>query len=137
MDETYVKELKKQTFFAKLTFGCVAGIFAIFLVSALILVPKVTKILGDVEKTVASADAAVESLSKTANELAEADLAGLITSTETLVEESSQGVAQAIGKISDIDIDSLNSAISDLESVVGPLANLFGGSKKSTKKSLF
>jgi len=135
MDENCLKELKKQTLFVKLTFGLVAGIFAIFLVVAIIVVPKVTKILNDVEETVASADEAVKSLSKTADELAEADIAGLINNTQALVEDSSKGVTQAISKIDDIDIDGLNVAISDLESVVGPLANLFGGGSKSSSSS--
>ena len=130
MDENCLKELKKQTMFVKMTFGLVAGIFLIFLVVAIMFVPKVTKILNDVEKTVAAADEAVVSLSKTADELAQADIAGLISSTEALVKDSSVGVTQAISKMDDIDIDGLNSAIRDLESVVGPLANLFGGKKR-------
>lgn len=40
-------------------------------------------------------------------------------------ENASSGIAEGIKKIEEIDIESLNKAISDLKSVISPLANLF------------
>ena len=51
----------------------------------------------------------------------------------TLIEESGEsltkaldGVDEALKKVEQIDIDALNSAISDLQKVIDPLARLFG-----------
>ena len=127
MDEQCMKLMKKQSFWAKVTALCMLGIFLVALVTALTLVPQATRVMGNAEKTLEEADIAVQDLQKTADALAQVDFEGLVNDTQDLVNDSSAGIEQAIGKLEAIDIDGLNSAIEDLESVVSPLAKLFGG----------
>ncbi len=63
----------------------------------------------------------------------ESHLTELLQNANTLIEESGNsltealdGVDEALKKVEQIDIDALNSAISDLQKVIEPLAKLFG-----------
>ena len=58
------------------------------------------------------------------DELTQVDLAGMVSNVDSLVTSSQEAVTQATEKLEAIDIDALNSAIADLSSVVGPLADL-------------
>lgn len=126
MEEKMLKAIKKQTMWMRIMGLCSAGLFLIFLVAALILVPQVTSVLNHMADTLESADAAVSELDKTAKQLAEVDFEGLVNDTQGLINQSSAGIDSAMGKLDQIDIEGLNQAISDLSSVVSPLARLFG-----------
>ena len=65
--------------------------------------------------------------------LEESHLTELLQNANTLIEESGNSLTEALDdvdealkKVEQIDIDALNSAISDLQKVVEPLAKLFG-----------
>lgn len=60
------------------------------------------------------------------SQLADADWPGMIENINKLVTTSQQSIQAAIYKIENIDIDALNRAIQDLNSVIAPLARFFG-----------
>ena len=126
MDDQMLKTMKQQNFWLRLSALFMLGIFLVAMFTAITLVPQATKVLVNAEKTLEEADVAVQELNKTATQLAKIDFEGLVSDTQQLVNDSSLGIAQAIGTLDDIDIEGLNEAISDLEAVVSPLARLFG-----------
>ncbi|MCQ2500537.1 MAG: hypothetical protein MJ117_04210 [Lachnospiraceae bacterium] len=126
MNEQDVKILKKQTFWMRLTALFMGGIFLVAVLSAMILVPKAASVMTDAEETLQEVNVGVVQLNKTATQLARIDFAGLVDDTQQMVNDGSEGITQAIGKIEAMDIDGLNRAIQDLEAIVEPLAKLFG-----------
>lgn len=57
------------------------------------------------------------------------DVSALVENAQTTVDGAMSGVGQAAQKIDELDIDTLNNAITDLAAVVEPLAKLFGGGR--------
>lgn len=110
VERTY---LKKQLNMMKALMFAMAGIFLMLLIAVAILVPKVTTTLDN-------ANVVLEQISHTAEQMD-----GVLSSVETLVEDSSAGVTQALDNMNSIDFETLNKSISDLNSVVSPLSNFF------------
>ena len=110
VERTY---LKKQLNMMKALMFAMAGIFLILLIAVAILVPKVTTTLDN-------ANVALEQISHTAEQMD-----GVLSSVETLVEDSSAGVTQALDNMNSIDFEKLNKSIDDLNNVVSPLSNFF------------
>lgn len=129
MSEEDVRLLSKQTFWTRLTALFMGGIFLVALVTAIILVPRAASVMIDAEETLEEVNVGVEELNKTATQLSKIDFKGLVDDTQKMVNDGSEGITQAIGKIQDLDIDSLNEAITDLGTIVDPLAKLFGKKK--------
>ena len=105
--------LKKQLHMMKVLMFAMAGIFLMLLVSLAVLVPKVTNTLNN-------ANVALEQIVYTARQVDE-----VFASVETLVEDSSEGVTQALENMNSIDFEGLNQSISDLGKVVSPLSSFF------------
>ena len=90
--------------------------------------------IGGVLEDANSAIAEITTLTKELNAvLQESNITELLNNANTLIGESGdaltealEGVDGALNAIEQIDIDTLNSAISDLQKVVEPLAKLFG-----------
>ncbi|MDO5573330.1 MAG: hypothetical protein Q4G60_05040 [bacterium] len=96
-------------------------------------VPVINKLISDsntvIEQTnmlMQQASGVLENLDTVTAELAKTDISGMMEDVDSLVISSEESMATAVGKIEAIDIDSLNKAIKDLQSVVSPLAKLFG-----------
>ena len=117
------KWIKRQTIFVSLLLLVVA-------VALILLSIQVSNVLGE-------ANAAIDEITRLTHELNnvldESHLAELLQNANTLIEESGEsltkaldGVDEALKKVEQIDIDALNSAISDLQKVIDPLARLFG-----------
>ncbi|MCR5508981.1 MAG: hypothetical protein K6F34_09870 [Lachnospiraceae bacterium] len=75
-------------------------------------------VLSDVQPT-------IQNLNAVTDELANSDLTGMLEDVDALVVSSEKNMAEALQTITDIDIDSLNQAISDLSAIVQPLAGMF------------
>ena len=105
--------LKKQLNMMKVLMFAMAGIFLMLLVTVAVLVPKVTATLDN-------ANTALEQIVSTAEQVNE-----VFGSVETLVEDSSAGVTQALENMNSIDFEGLNQSISDLGKVVSPLSSFF------------
>ncbi len=83
-------------------------------------------IIGQTNGLMVQASGVLENLDTVTAELAKTDITGMMEDVDSLVVSSEENMAAAVGKIEAIDIDSLNKAIKDLQSVVSPLAKLFG-----------
>lgn len=115
IQEMQLKIMKKQLWYSRLTI--VTFLVLIFVVGYMVvqvssLVPQVNSVLDNVEEI--SADLRDEKLSDTIRDIDE------------FTKTSQTGVEQAIEKLERIDLDSLNEAIQDLNSLISPLANFFG-----------
>ena len=110
IERTY---LKKQLNMMKVLMFAMAGIFLMLLVAVAVLVP-------DVTATLDNANIALEQISSTAREMD-----NVLNSVETLVEDSSVGVSQALENMNSIDIEKLNRSIEDFNNVVSPLSSFF------------
>ena len=91
--------IKKQTTWIKAIFGCVAGLTAVILIIAAILVPKIYKTADSVEHS--------------------------LTEINVLVEDADE----AVQHINDVDFDHLNQAINDLSAITNKLANIIAPNK--------
>ena len=110
IERTY---LKKQLNMMKVLMFAMAGIFLMLLVAVAVLVP-------DVTATLDNANIALEQISSTAQEMD-----NVLNSVETLVEDSSVGVSQALDNMNSIDFEKLNRSIEDFNNVVSPLSSFF------------
>ena len=110
IERTY---LKKQLNMMKVLMFAMAGIFLMLLVAVAVLVP-------DVTATLDNANIALEQISSTAREMD-----NVLNSVETLVEDSSVGVSQALETMNSIDFEKLNRSIEDFNNVVSPLSSFF------------
>ena len=110
IERTY---LKKQLNMMKVLMYSMAGIFLMLLVAVAVLVP-------DVTATLDNANIALEQISSTAREMD-----NVLNSVETLVEDSSVGVSQALENMNSIDFEKLNRSIEDFNNVVSPLSSFF------------
>ena len=91
--------IKKQTTWIKAIFGCVAGLTAVILIIAAILVPKIYKTADSVEHS--------------------------LTEINVLVEDADE----AVQHINNVDFDHLNQAINDLSAIANKLANIIAPNK--------
>lgn len=111
--------LKKQLAWTRLS----ALIMVILIVAAgaavAIIGPRLTSLLDQSNQIVQKLDAV-------AGELEEADISGMLADVNLLVEDSQDTMSEALEKIQAIDIETLNEAIDGLNTVVSPLAKLFG-----------
>ena len=117
--EESIMYVKKQCRWLKVIAVLVAGIFIVSLVSAFSLVPRAAVIFSQAEKVLGN-------LAQVTGELEQTDLPGLIENVNNLVETSGAGIQEAMEALGTVDIDTLNEAIRDLQTIVEPLARLFG-----------
>ncbi len=94
---------------------------------ALLMGGQLQTILNDAQRT-------FQSLNTLSTQIEQANIPAMFDNVEMLVQNAQQtmadatgGVDQAIKKIDEVDIDTLNKAIADLAAVVEPIAKLFGG----------
>ncbi|MCR5000552.1 MAG: hypothetical protein K6A71_02000 [Lachnospiraceae bacterium] len=79
---------------------------------------QVNEMLGDIQP-------AIDNLNKVAQDLADADINGMLADVDKLVTSSEKNLGDALKTITEIDIKSLNDSIADLNAVVKPLASMF------------
>ena len=110
----------KWQFLASLvTAVCCVLILGIGIGAYVTVVPGLKDALGEIQTVTAD-------LNRIAEQLTEADLAGLVEHVDRLAVTSEEGMTDALEKIESIDIDELNRAIKALSDVVTPLARLMG-----------
>ena len=113
-NEVERKYLKKQLNMMKALMFAMAGIFLTLLIAVAVLVPKLALTLDN-------ANVALEQVSFTADQMDD-----VLISVEALVEDSSEGVTQALENMNSIDFEKLNKSIDDFNSVISPLSDFFG-----------
>ena len=138
MDET-VRLMKKQLFWSRLT-GVLFAVMTALLIVALVLFSNFLRQAGDL---VAKSDEIAVQLDSTAAQLKDVDWESVGKNLETISDDLSAvdwlGLTDDIGKmateaenslqiaqkaITDLDIETLNEAITELRDVIRPLANL-------------
>ncbi len=113
------KYQKRQGFLTLIRTAAVVGMFAVLLIAALMVLPRLNSALDSLEGTAEVITALeLEPMVESVTELATAGTEGI---TDAL-----DDVTRALAKIEQLDIDGLNQSIEDLGTVVGPLAKLFG-----------
>jgi len=115
---------KLCTIFLGITAGCLLVLILSLAVAGLYYVPKINASLKNLDKLTSQIDSvnsAVDSLIIASDELKKVNFEDI----NALVDESRKSVASANKKIEDIDIDTLNEAIKNLNDTVGPLAEFF------------
>ena len=105
--------LKKQLNMMKVLMFAMKGIFLMLLIAVAVLVPSITSTLDN-------ANAALEQISYTAQEMD-----SVLNSVESLVEDSSIGVSEALENMNSIDFEKLNRSIEDFNNVISPLSSFF------------
>ena len=113
-NEVERKYLKKQLNMMKALMFAMAGIFLTLLIAVAVLVPKLALTLDN-------ANVALEQISFTADQMDD-----VLISVEALVEDSSEGVTQALENMNSIDFNKLNQSIDDFNKVISPLSSFFG-----------
>lgn len=106
--------------------GCVA-------VAIVMVIPKVNKLLKTADDTIKQASmimedaqTAVDNLNQITTDLSQVKIDEIVTNVNNLVTDSQESIGQAMQQLNKVDFDGLNSAINDLQSVIEPLAKLFG-----------
>lgn len=123
--EKIEKSNRQQVNFARIQciFSVVAAVCCLLLLLTVAkIVPDIRELSGEISGIAAQAETVLTNLETVSDELAAADLEGLVTDVDSLV-------ASSLEKISTIDIETLNKAIKDLAEVIEPLAkvaNIFG-----------
>lgn len=91
---------------------------------------RLNSVLNEAEKAISAITSLTEQLNTI---IEESEITELLKNANNLILESGEsmtkslnGVDDALKKVNDIDFKSLNKAIKDLQSVVSPLAKLFG-----------
>ena len=107
-----LKVMKRQLRLSRLGTG-IAGIAVIALIAALVLV-------------VPQAVQSLSSANRLLNELEDINLTETIKDIDELAKSSRQAMSQTMDKLNQLDLDSLNAAIQNLENTTRPLADLFG-----------
>ncbi|MCR5773850.1 MAG: hypothetical protein K6G42_02075 [Lachnospiraceae bacterium] len=122
---------KKEVKYAKRAALFMMGLFIVFLVAAIILVPKVVVTLSNVNTAVISASETMKKADETVKSADEAldninKMSGSITKTSdnmnTMITDNSKSLTEAVENMNSIDFEGLNKAIQDLQDAVGPFA---------------
>lgn len=122
------KSSRQQVRWARLQ--CLLSLIAALCCGAVLLaviavIPQVQEITAQVQELGTQAATVLGNLETVTSDLAEVDLASMVNGVDSLVSDSQEGVKQALDKINELDITSLNQAIEDLSAVVKPLAEFF------------
>ena len=125
-NEKQMKYLKKQLRVSQFFTVFLVVILTIVIFQIMSFIPKVNHLMEQTETMMTDAQAVMKNIDAVTKELKEADLAGMLEDVDSLVVSSEKGMADAMNQVMEIDIESLNQAIKDLQSVVAPLAKLFG-----------
>ncbi len=118
VERTY---LKKQLNMMKALMFVMVGIFLILLISVCVLVPKLMITLDNANVALEQISYMAEQMVSTADHVDD-----VFAGVETLVEDSSEGIAKALENMNSIDFDKLNQSIDDFNKVVSPLSSFFG-----------
>lgn len=127
VNQTHILE-KQATLIKRQTITIFVLMFAVS-ITLLILSVQIGGILEEADSAITEITLLTKELN---NVLDESNLTELLNNANMLIEDSGDALTQALedvdtalNTVGQIDIDSLNSAISDLQRIVQPLANLF------------
>ena len=120
VDET-VRLMKKQLFWSRLT-GVLFAVMTVLLIIALILFGSFLRQAGDLKDV--DWESVGKNLETISNDLSAVNWLGLTEDIGEMTAEAEKSLQIAQKAISDLDIGTLNEAITELRDVIRPLANL-------------
>lgn len=97
------------------------GIFVILAIAVIVLVPKISMTLSKADTALTNANTTLTQV----NELAK-NAETTMSNLDTVLGQSSEGIASTMEKLNAIDFEGLNQSIEDLGNVVSPMAKFFG-----------
>ncbi len=109
---------KKQYRMSQISAAANILVLAIVVYLTVILVPKVNSVFNDL-------NVILNNLDTITTELAAIDIDQMMNNVDGLVTQSSRDLKTAMEKVNSIDIDTLNSAIQNLNDTIKPLADFF------------
>ena len=115
-----VRAARVQCFFSFLAAVCCL----LLLLTVAKIVPDIKELSGEISGIAQQSESVLPNLETVTDELAKADLEGLVTNVDALVSTSQKSLEGAMEKLESIDMEKLNRAIEDLAKVIEPLANL-------------
>ena len=116
-----IKELtKKQVRWQRISSLCIAGMLAVVIVVAYILVPKCVATLIYVNTTAQKAEESLVEIDAMVAEMEDAS-----KNLNNLIDANEKSLTEAIQEMSNVDYEGLNKAIKDLQDSVSPLASFF------------
>jgi ABC-type transporter Mla subunit MlaD len=125
-----IELLRTQTKWIKMQTVIVSVLIFVLALAVVVLIAKVNTTLDNANAAIGEITALSSELNNVLEETKLAEILGnandLIVQSGESLSEAMTSVDEALGKVEEIDIDSLNEAITDLKSVVEPLAKLFG-----------
>jgi hypothetical protein len=103
------------------------AIAAVFVVAAIIIVPPVLRTLDQVQTTLEEATSLVSKAEDTLTNVDDSlnGMNAMISNVDGVLTDNTAAMEEAITKISNIDVDGLNSSIEDLNKVVSAMGRLF------------
>ncbi|MBO4375155.1 MAG: hypothetical protein J5829_08635 [Lachnospiraceae bacterium] len=122
------KSNKKQVGWARTAAIFMILLFVVIGGALMMVVPKVIDTLSNIDVAVNSANEVLMEADAAISDINEMSRSLTTTSDElnAMLSQNSEALASAISQIEAIDFESLNKAIVDLETTVGPLANFMG-----------
>ena len=126
-----IQLLKRQVFWTRIAALCMAACILAVGIGLAVVLPRVSETVQDTEhlltetsQTIADAQEVFGNLVEITEEMANADLEELVNSVNELVQDSGEGLSTVLSKLDEVDLQTLNKAIADLQKVIEPLANL-------------
>lgn len=113
---------KKRLFFQRIATCCLAGVFLTVFTACLIVVPKAMTTLTNINNVAVKAGSSLDDIDTMTE-----DITTATNNLNELVSNNSVKLTDAVTSLSQIDFEGLNKAITDLQTAVGPMANLMKG----------
>ena len=113
---------KKRLFFHWIATCCLAGVFLTVFTACLIVVPKAVTTLTNINNAAVKAGSSLDDIDTMTE-----DITTATNNLNELVSNNSVKLTDAVTSLSQIDFEGLNKAITDLQTAVGPMANLMKG----------
>lgn len=118
--EKMEKNSRKQLFYTRLM--CLFCVVAV--ICCIGMAVKLNSLLPELQLFAIQAESVLSNLEDVTQELAKADLTGMVQNINNLVATSQSGLEEAIGKLNEMDFEVLNKTIGDLSVVVERLARI-------------
>lgn len=127
-----LEQSREQLFYIRILTGAFFALFLVVFIAAVILIPRVSETLGQVNSLIEEAGGTLESANQALTEVSEmsTEITGVSTQLNDFITENAQTLSDAATQISEIDFEGLNQAIQDLQDAVGPFANLMNGFRR-------
>ena len=127
------RDMERQLQLMRVIAAAAVGMLLVAVAAACLLLPQIRTLAVSANEVISKADRLTSNFEAVSQQLVDSDISGmleevkgLIGQTESGVTEALTGVQETLEKIQELDMDTLNQSIADLNAVVGPLRQMFG-----------